>query len=60
MRSWRNNWSELSSFYDFPVKIRKIIYTINIIENLKDDALKKSVYLTIAEIEKKCYQPIWN
>lgn len=25
-----------------------------------DDALKKSVYLAIAEIEKKWYQPIWN
>ncbi|EEX43643.1 hypothetical protein BACFIN_08697, partial [Bacteroides finegoldii DSM 17565] len=25
-----------------------------------DDALKKSVYLAINEIEKKWYQPIWN
>ena len=25
-----------------------------------DDALRKSVYLAIAEIEKKWYQPIWN
>ncbi|MDH6312804.1 transposase-like protein, partial [Parabacteroides sp. PFB2-10] len=25
-----------------------------------DDALKKSVYLAIAEIEKKWSQPIWN
>lgn len=28
--------------------------------SLGDDALKKSVYLAIAEIEKKWYQPIWN
>lgn len=75
IRSWRNNWEELTVFFDFPVEIRKIIYTTNLIENLNgkirkytknklsfpnDDALKKSVYLAIAEIEKKWYQPIWN
>ena len=51
---------ELTVFFDFPVEIRKIIYTTNLIENLNgkirkytknklsfpnDDALKKSVYL---------------
>lgn len=75
IRSWRNNWDELTSFYDFPLEIRKIIYTTNLIENLNgkirrytknklsfptDDALKKSVYLAIDEIEKKWTQPIWN
>jgi transposase-like protein len=75
IRSWRSNWDELTAFFDFPVEIRKIIYTTNLIENLNgkirkytknklsfptDDALKKSVYLAIAEIEKKWYQPIWN
>ena len=75
IRSWRNNWEELTVFFDFPVEIRKIIYTTNLIENLNgkirkytknklsfpnDDALKKSVYLAIKEIEKKWYQPIWN
>ncbi|MDH6355999.1 hypothetical protein M2132_002350 [Dysgonomonas sp. PH5-45] len=67
IRLWRNNWDELTSFYDFPLEIRKIIYTTNLIENLNgkirkytknklsfptDDALRKSVYLAIAEIEK--------
>jgi len=75
IRSWRANWDELTSFFDFPVEIRKIIYTTNLIENLNgkirkytknklsfpnDEALKKSVYLAISEIEKKWYQPIWN
>ena len=75
IRSWRTNWNELTAFFDFPVEIRKIIYTTNLIENLNgkirkytknklsfpnDDALKKSVYLSIVEIEKKWYQPIWN
>ena len=75
IRSWRTNWDNLTAFFDFPVEIRKIIYTTNLIENLNgkirkytknklsfpnDDALKKSVYLAIAEIEKKWYMPIWN
>lgn len=75
IRSWRNNWEELTLFFDSPVEIRKIIYTTNLIENLNgkirkytknklsfpnDDALKKSVYMVINEIEKKWYQPIWN
>jgi transposase-like protein len=75
IRSWRTNWDNLTAFFDFPVEIRKIIYTTNLIENLNgkirkytknklsfpnDDALKKSVYLAIAEIEKKWYLPIWN
>jgi transposase-like protein len=75
IRSWRTNWDNLTAFFDFPVEIRKIIYTTNLIENLNgkirkytknklsfptDDALKKSVYLAIAEIEKKWTQPIWN
>jgi transposase-like protein len=75
IRSWRNNWDELTAFFDFPVEIRKIIYTTNLIENLNgkirkytknklsfpnDDALKKSVFLAISEIEKRWEQPIWN
>lgn len=73
IRSWHNSWDELTAFFDFPVEIGKIIYTTNIIENLNgkirkyaknklsfpnDDALKKSVYLAIAEVEKKWNQPI--
>ena len=75
IRSWRRNWDELTAFFDFPVEIRKIIYTTNLIENLNgkirkytknklsfpnDDALKKAVYLAVSEIEKKWTQPIWN
>ena len=68
IHSWRNNWEELTVFFDFLVEIRKIIYTTNLIENQNgkirkytknklsfpnDDALSKSVYLAITEIEKK-------
>jgi transposase-like protein len=75
VRSWRTNWDDLTTFFDYPVEIRKIIYTTNLIENLNgkirkytraklsfpnDDALKKSVYLAINEIEKKWTMPIKN
>ena len=75
IRSWRNNWEDLSVFFQFPLEIRKIIYTTNLIENINgkirkytknklsfphDDSLKKMVYLSLREIEKKWTQPIPN
>lgn len=72
---WRKNWDDLTTFFDFPLDIRKIIYTTNIIENLNgkirkytktklsypnDDAVKKSVYLAICEIERKWTLPVRN
>lgn len=73
--SWYRNWDELTVFLEFPVEIRKIIYTTNIIENLNgkirkytknklsfptDEALKKSVYLAIHEVTRKWSMPIPN
>jgi len=73
IKSWRNNWDELTVFFDFPIEIRKIIYTTNLIENLNgkirkytknkmsfptDDAVMKSVYLAIKEATKKWTMPI--
>lgn len=75
IRSWRENWDELTVFFDFPVEIRQIIYTTNLIENLNgkirkytinklsfptDDAVMKSVYLALREISKKWTTPIRN
>ncbi|MEO1258542.1 MAG: IS256 family transposase [Bacteroidota bacterium] len=75
VKSWYNNWEELTAFFNFPPEIRKIIYTTNLIENLNgkirkytknkmsfptDNALKKSVYLAIFEITKKWTMPIRN
>ena len=75
IQSWKRNWDELTVFFDFPLEIRKIIYTTNLIENLNgkirkytknkmafptDDALKKSVYLSLMQITKKWTQPIHN
>ncbi len=70
---WWNNWDDLTVFSQFPLEIRKIIYTTNLIENLNgkirkytkselsfpsDDAVKKMVYLALMEIEKKWTMPI--
>jgi putative transposase len=75
VKSWTTNWDELTVFFDFPLEIRKIIYTTNLIENLNgkirkytkskmsfptDDAVKKSVYLALMEATKKWNQPVWN
>ena len=75
VRSWRDNWDELTVFYDFPLEIRKIIYTTNIIENMNgkirkytknklsfpnDEAVLKSVYLALREISRKWTMPIHN
>ena len=75
IKSWRENWDQLTLFFEFPVEIRKIIYTTNLIENLNgkirkytknklsfptDDAVKKSVYLALREATKKWTQPIHN
>jgi transposase-like protein len=34
VKYWTENWEELTVFFDFPIEIRKIIYTTNLIENL--------------------------
>ena len=75
VKSWQNNWEDLTVFFDFPVEIRKIIYTTNLIENLNgkirkytknklsfptDDAVIKSVYLAVREATKKWTMPIRN
>lgn len=73
IKSWKNNWDELTAFFDYPVEIRKIIYTTNLIENLNgkirkytknklsfptDEAVIKSVYLASKEASKKWTMPI--
>lgn len=75
IKSWEDNWEELTVFFDFPVEIRKIIYTTNLIENLNgkirkytknklsfptDEAVLKSVFLALREATKKWTMPIPN
>jgi len=75
VKSWRENWEELTAFFEFPLEIRKIIYTTNLIENLNgkirkytknklsfpsDDAVIKSAYLATREATRKWTMPIQN
>jgi len=75
VKSWENNWENLTVFFSFPVEIRKIIYTTNLIENLNgkirkytknrmafpnDQAVEKAVYLALKHITSKWTQPIQN
>ncbi|WP_392420596.1 IS256 family transposase [Capnocytophaga canis] len=75
IKSWYDNWDELTVFFDFPLEIRKIIYTTNLIENLNgkirkytknklsfptDEAVQKSVFLALREATKKWSMPIQN
>ena len=68
IKSWKENWAELSAYFTYPQAIRKMIYTTNSIENFNrqlrkvtktkssypsDEALLKSLYLAILDITKK-------
>tara|TARA_R110002050_G_scaffold271612_2_gene415099 strand:- start:6066 stop:7259 length:1194 start_codon:yes stop_codon:yes gene_type:complete len=68
VKSWENNWQNLSTFLNYPKEIRKLIYTTNIIESFNaslrkytrnkkvfphDDAALKSIYLAAQSISKK-------
>lgn len=75
MQSWRNNWENLSTYFDFPPEIRKIIYTTNALEGFNrqlrkftkirtsfptDDSLMKSLFLATEQIMKKWTSPSQN
>ncbi|CAH9059894.1 IS256 family transposase ISAba42 [Pseudoalteromonas holothuriae] len=74
-RSWRNNWQNVSTLFNYPEDIRKAIYTTNPIESLNsvtrkaikkrklfphDDAARKVIYLAIEQASKKWTMPIKN
>lgn len=68
IKSWEDNWENLTAFLDYPHEIRKLIYTTNIIESFNaslrkytknkkvfptDDAALKSLYLAAQQIRPK-------
>jgi transposase-like protein len=68
IQSWRNNWHRLSTYFEYPEAIRKMMYTTNIIEAFhrqvrkvtktkgaftSDTALLKLVYLATTRIVEK-------
>jgi transposase-like protein len=75
VRSWENNWAELSTFFKYPPEIRKLIYTTNMIESYhrqlrkvtkgksifpNDDALVKSLYMATQDVLRKWTGRIHN
>ena len=34
IQSWKNKWENISAYFKYPEEIRRIIYTINIIESV--------------------------
>lgn len=74
-KSWETKWSLLSTFFEYPAEIRRIIYTTNAIEGLNrqfrkvtkttsifphDQSLMKLLFLAAHDITKKWTMPIHN
>ncbi|WP_343859878.1 IS256 family transposase, partial [Fulvivirga kasyanovii] len=75
IKSWVNNWDNLTHFFDFPLEIRKVIYTTNVIESFNstlrkytrnrlvfpnDEAVYKALYMAIDNITRKWTQTVRN
>jgi len=75
MKSWDENWSELTTAFEYPKEIRKIIYTTNAVEGFHrmmrkftknrtifptDDSIRKAVYLSVCQITKKWTMPVYD
>ena len=59
VRSWRNNWDELSTYFVYSHHLRRIIYTTNTIESynrqLRKVTKNRSVFPTVTSLEKLLY-----
>lgn len=75
IKSWIDNWSELSTYFQYTEPIRRIIYTTNTVEGFNrqirkvtktkggfsnDESLFKLVYLAYKDISKKWDKSISN
>jgi putative transposase len=75
IQSWNNNWQNLSTYFNFPPEIRRIIYTTNALEGFNrqlrkftkvrtsfptDDSLRKALYLATEQIMNKWTSPCQN
>lgn len=73
VRSWENNWDELSTFFDFSSEIRRLIYTTNSVEGYNrqvrkviktkgsfstEKGVRKLLYLANRNIVKKWSKPL--
>lgn len=75
IKSWRDNWENLTEYFQYTPMIRKLIYTTNTVEGYhrqirkvtknkgvfpNDTALEKLVYLAYRNIRKKWTMPLAN
>lgn len=75
IKSWKQNWLNLSTYFKYPQEIRTIIYTTNAVEAVhrqfrkvtksraifpNDDALKKMLFLAYRDLSKKWTMSIQN
>ena len=66
VQGWRVNWPNLTTYFDYPAEIRKMVYTTNAVEALHrqfrkvtktkgsfptDDSLKKMLYLATLDLK---------
>jgi len=74
-KMWENNWVDVAGFFRYPEEMRRLIYTTNAVEGFHrmlrkftktktnfptDDSLRKSIYLSVKEIDKKWSMPVRN
>ena len=74
-KSWRDNWTNLSTFFDYSKDIRKVIYTTNAIEAVhrqfrkltktkgafpNENSLLKLLYMGIQNASQKWTMPLQN
>lgn len=75
VRSWENNWDDLSTYFDYSAEIRRLIYTTNTIEGYHRqlrkvtknkasfptaEAARKLLYLAHQNIQKKWTKPMMH
>lgn len=75
IKSWRERWDSLMTYFRYPVEIRKLIYTTNLIESVNskfrkvtdakrvfpsDSSVLKSLFMAARDLERKWTRPINN
>jgi putative transposase len=75
LRSWNNNWENLSQYFKYPEVLRRIIYTTNIVEGFhrqirkytknkgaftSENALLKLIYCSCQKVLEKWSKPVHN
>jgi transposase-like protein len=72
-RQWRANWANLSTYFDYPPEIRRVIYTTNAVESVQaqlrkvtkkhgafptEDSVRKVLYLALMRASERWTMPI--